>query len=98
MDLTDPSGERLIEAFKRIQLLGDRPGFGQRPFARFIKTVQRLFNDPRVNAVAGPLLARILGADPRVIRTLYTADEKRRADAMTIDQLADEALAAKYEA
>jgi hypothetical protein len=33
-----------------------------------------------------------------VIRTLYTADEKRRADAMTIDQLADEALAAKYEA
>lgn len=98
MDLTDPSGARLIEAFKRIQLLGDRPGFATRPFARFIKSLQALFNDPRVNAVAGPVLARMIGLDPRVIRTLYTDDEKRRADAMSIDEMAAEALAAKYEA
>lgn len=98
MDLTDPSGERLTEAFKRIQLLGDRPGFASRPFARFIKTLQRLFNDPRVNRVAGPVLARMIGLDPRVIRTLYSDEEKRRADAMTIDEMAEEAVQAKYEA
>lgn len=98
MDLTDPTGRRLIEAFKRIQLLGDRPGFGNRPFTRFIKLLQTLFNEPRVNAIAGPLLARMIGLDPRVIRTLYTEEEKRRADAMSIAELAEEALAVKYSA
>jgi hypothetical protein len=96
MDLTDPGGKRLLEAFKRIQLLGHRPGFAQRPFARFIRTVQILFNDPVVGALAGPVFVRLLGLDPRVIRTLYTADEQRRANAMSVDELAQEALAAKY--
>lgn len=98
MDLTDPSGRRLIEAFKRIQLLGDRPGFSDRPFARFMKLLQNLFNDPLVNAIAGPVLARMLGVDPRVIRTLYTEEEKRRADAMSIAEMAEEALMAKFQA
>lgn len=97
MDLTDPSGTRLIEAFKRIQLLGDRPGISARPFARFIKAIQRLFNDPFVNAIAGPVLARVIGLDPRVIRTLYTEDEKRRADRMSVAEMAEEAVGAKYE-
>lgn len=97
MDMTDPSGRRLVEAFKRIQLLGDRPGVAERPFARFIKTLQALFNDPLVGALAGPLLARAIGLDPRVIRTLYTEEEKRRADAMSIGELADEALGAKLQ-
>ncbi len=98
MDLTDPTGRRLIEAFKRIQLLGDRPKVSERPFARFIKMMQLLFNDPVVGAVAGPIIARMIGLDPRVIRILYTEDEKRRADRMSIDELAQEAIEAKYEA
>jgi hypothetical protein len=97
MDLTDPSGKRLLEAFKRIQLLGARPGFSDRPFSRFIRLIQDLFNDPIVNAIAGPLLARLIGLDPRVIRTLYTEAEVARANAMSVDELAEEALAAKYE-
>jgi hypothetical protein len=96
MDLTDPSGRRLLEAFKRIQLLGDRPKVSERPFARFIKTLQILFNDPRIGPVAGPLIARMIGLDPRVIRTLYTDEEKRRADRMSIEELAQEALESKY--
>jgi hypothetical protein len=96
MDMTDPGGTRLLEAFKRIQLLGHRPGFSQRPFARFIRTLQDLFNDPTVNAIAGPVLVRMIGLDPRVIRTLYTKEEQRRANAMSIDELAREALSAKY--
>ncbi len=97
MDLTDPSGTRLIEAFKRIQLLGHRPGVSERPFSRFIRVLQDLFNDPIVGGIAGPLLARMIGLDPRVIRTLYTEDEKRRADRMSIDELAREAVESKYE-
>lgn len=97
MDLTDPSGRRLIEAFKRIQLLGDRPKVSERPFARFIKTLQVLFNDPLVGPIAGPLIARMIGLDPRVIRTLYSEEEKRRADRMSIDELAREAIDAKYQ-
>lgn len=98
MDMTDPSGRRLIEAFKRIQLLGDRPGVSERPFSRFIKTVQVLFNDPIVGAIAGPVLARIIGVDPRVIRTLYTEEEKRRSDRMSLDELVEDTLQAKYSA
>lgn len=97
MDMTDPKGERLLEAFKRIQLLGERPGIADRPFPRFIRGVQALFNHPVVGRLAGPTLARIIGLDPRVIRPLYTEEEKRRADAMTVDELAAETLAAKYQ-
>jgi hypothetical protein len=97
MDLTDPSGRRLIEAFKRIQLLGTRPGVKERPFATFIRTLQNLFNDPLVNAIAGPLLARMIGVDPRVIRVLYTQDEAARAHAMSIDEMAEEAIQFKFQ-
>jgi hypothetical protein len=96
MDMTDPGGKRLLEAFKRIQLLGHRPGFSERPFARFIRTLQNLFNEPIVGTLAGPVLVRMIGLDPRVIRTLYSEEEQRRANAMTIDELAQEALGAKY--
>ncbi len=63
-----------------------------------MKLLQNLFNDPLVNAIAGPVLARMLGVDPRVIRTLYTEEEKRRADAMSIPEMAEEALMAKFQA
>jgi hypothetical protein len=96
MDLTDPSGRRLLEAFKRIQLLGNRPGVSERPFSKFIKTLQLLFNDPIVGAIFGPLLARMIGLDPRVIKTLYTEDEARRYHSLSIEEMAEEALAAKY--
>lgn len=96
MELTDPSGRRLNEAFKRIQLLGDRPGFAKRPFARFIKTLQVLFNDPVVGKLLGPLLARIIGVPPRVIRRLYTDEEKERSDRMSLDELVEDTLQAKY--
>ncbi len=96
MDLTDPTGRRLTEAFKRIQLLGDRPGVQERPFARFMKIVQMLFNDPIVGPVLGPLLARIIGVEPRVIRRLYTDDEKRRSDRMSLEELVEDTLQAKY--
>ncbi|MEC7526031.1 MAG: hypothetical protein VYE22_39485 [Myxococcota bacterium] len=97
MDLTDPGGRRLFEAFKRIQLLGERPGVGDRPFAKFIRTLQAAFNDPIVGAIFGPLLQRVIGLDPRVINRLYTEEDVRRYSAMSFDEMAQEALAVKYQ-
>lgn len=95
MDMIDPSGRRLLEAFKRIQLLGARPGVGDRPFAKFIRTLQDGFNDPILGPILGPLLQRVIGLDPRVINQLYDEEEERRFMSMTIDEMAQEALSAK---
>ncbi|GAB5549530.1 MAG: hypothetical protein SangKO_092900 [Sandaracinaceae bacterium] len=97
MDLTDPSGKRLFEAFKRIQLLGERPGVGDRPFAKFIRTIQGAFNDPILGAIFGPLLQRVIGLDPRVINRLYTEEDVRRYHAMSFDEMAQEAIGVKYQ-
>lgn len=96
MDLTDPSGVRLRQAFKRIQLLSTKPGVKDRPFTKFIAALQDAFNDPILGPLFGPLLQRAIGLDPRVIAKLYTDEEERRARTMTFDQLAEEALGVKY--
>jgi hypothetical protein len=98
MELVDPAGRRIDEAFKRIQLIGTRPGVAERPFQRFLRGAQDAFNDPRVGPIFGPLLARIIGVEPRFIRTLYTDEELARSQAMSFDELAEDALAAKYQA
>lgn len=96
MDLTDPSGRRLLEAFKRIQLLSAKPGVADRPFTKFIRTLQSLFNDPVFGAIFGPLLARVMGLDPRVIVELYDEEDARRVATMSFQEMAAEALGAKY--
>lgn len=95
MELTDPSGRRLLEAFKRMQLLGRKPGVTDRPFAKFVAMVQTLFNDPVVGRVFGPLLARLIGLPPEVVTTLYTPEEEARYASMSFTELAEDALEAK---
>ena len=95
MELTDPTGHRLREAFKRMQLLGRKPGVTDRPFAKFISIVQVLFNDPRVGPILAPLLTRLIGLPASVVRRLYTEEEETRYKAMTFQELADDALGAK---
>ena len=97
MDLTDPSGKRLLEAFRRIQLLSCKPGVANRPFTKFIRTLQNMFNDPVIGAIFGPLLARMIGLDPRVIVQLYDEEDERRVAKMSFQELAEDALGAKYE-
>lgn len=96
MDLVDPQGRRLLEAFKRIQLLGEKTEANRRPFARFMYGLQRTFNTPVVGTALSPVISRVMGVDPKVIRTLYTLDEARRAQRMSFDELAQDALQAKY--
>jgi len=95
MDMVDPEGRRMREAFKRIQLVGTNERVAQRPFSRFLDAVQRGFNHPTIGPLAGPLLARLVGMDPRYLKVLYTEEEEARARRMSLEELANETLAVK---
>jgi hypothetical protein len=97
MDHTDPSGRRLREAIKRIQLLARKPTVAARPFTRFMIVVQDAFNQPLLAKVLGPVLLRVAGGDARTVRRLFSDDELARSHRMSFDEMAEEALAAKYD-
>jgi hypothetical protein len=96
MDRTDPSGRRIQEAFKRIQLIMRKPTVARLPFSRFMIGVQDLYNHPVAGRLLGPLLLRALGAEDRAARFLFTREDLERSQRMSFDELAEEALAAKY--
>lgn len=97
MERTDPSGRRVREAFKRIQLLSAKPLVAARPFSRFFLTVQKVHNHPVAGPVFGRAMARLLGIERGVIRFLYDEDEFRWASTASFDELAEAALAQKHE-
>ena len=96
MDMTDPSNKRMYEAFKRIQLLSRKHEVARRPFTRFLRAIQVVNNTPVLGDMLGPLLSRMAGIDARVLVELYTEAEERRAQKMSMSELAEEALGAKY--
>ena len=95
MERVDQRGTRLREAIRRFQLLGSKPGVAERPFGKFLATVQSIY----VHPVGGPLLGRFLsrlgGVEPEFMGRLNTEAQIARAAAMSYDALAEEALAAK---
>lgn len=95
MDRIDPTGERLREAFKRMQLLGTRPGLEALPLVKFWSSMMHLYNQPWMGRRAKEAVARVVGAEPRFMEYLATEDELARARMMSLDQLAEEALSAK---
>ncbi len=97
MDFTDPSGKRMLEAFKRIQLMARRDDVAARPFTKFLRVMQVLFNAPVIGRVFGSIIVRIVGVDPRVIVELNTRTEHERANRMTLQELAEEIVAVKYQ-
>lgn len=96
MDRIDPTGERLREAFKRMQLLGARPGLDQLPLVKFWSSMMDLYHQPWMGRRARDVVARVVGAEPRFMERLATEDELARARVMSLDDLAEEALAAKH--
>jgi hypothetical protein len=96
MDRTDPSGRRIQEAFKRIQLIMRKPTVARQPFSRFMIGAQELYNHPIAGKLLAPLLLRALGAEDRAARYLFTQEELERAQKMSFEELAEDALAAKY--
>jgi rubrerythrin len=97
MRVVDPSGKRLKEAFKRLQILSVKPGIQEHPFTRFMTLLQDVYNDrPILRVVFGRAIERIVGVSPELIHRLYTEEELARARAMSFDELAEDALRAKY--
>jgi hypothetical protein len=96
MDRTDPSGRRVQEAFKRIQLVLRKPTVARAPFSKMMIKMQELYNRPIIGKVLGPILLRALGAEDRAARILFTPDELARTQQMSFDELAEEAIGVKY--
>jgi hypothetical protein len=96
MDKTDPSGRRIHEAFKRIQLVLRKPTVARAPFSRFMIAAQAAYNHPILGALFGRVLLRILGAEPRAARILFTQEELAKTQRMSFEELAEEAIQQKY--
>lgn len=96
MSRTDPSGRRIREAFKRVQLLSAKPEIAARPFHRFLMGLQRVHNHPVTGPVLGRIVVRLTGVDTDYLRILYSEKEFARASRMHVDELAEESLAAKH--
>jgi len=94
MDKTDPQGRRLREAFKRMQLLSRKPTVARLPFIRFMHRLQDLLHHP-VGQALKPVILRVMGGDERAVMVLYTEQELAKAQGMSFEELAEEALAAK---
>jgi len=90
----DPRGKRLREAFKRMQLIGQKERKARLPFARFLRSMQAAFNHPIAGKLVGGLAGRVVGVGSFLGR-LYTKEELERARTMTYAELAEEALAVK---
>jgi hypothetical protein len=72
-----------------------KPTVARTPFSRLMIRMQETYNHPVLGKLFGRALLRILGADPRAARILFTQDELARTQAMSFDELAEEALAVK---
>ena len=96
MSRVDPERRRMREAFKRMQLIGAKPGVAARPFSRFLRAMKLLYASPLTHATLGRIAERLVGVPGEYLRDLYTKEEWERAAGASMDQLADEALAAKY--
>lgn len=95
MDLTDPTGKRMRQAFKWIQVVAQKPRLARMPFTRFMRRLQLAFNHPIAGRLFGPAIARIIGVDPRVLVQLYTEAEERHVKYTSLERLAQEALQEK---
>ena len=73
-----------------------KPTVARTPFSRFMTAMQNLYNRPIIGKLFGPVLLRALGAEDRAARFLYTPEELARSQRMTFDEMAEDALAAKY--
>ncbi|MBX3155893.1 MAG: diiron oxygenase [Deltaproteobacteria bacterium] len=96
MDRTDPSGRRVQEAFKRIQLVLRKPTVARTPFSKMMIGLQNLYNHPIYGRILGPALLRALGAEDRAARILFTHEDLERTGRMSFEELAEDALAVKY--
>jgi len=97
MELVDPTGRRIMEAFKRVQMISAKPGVTDRPFGAFMQGLQNAYRNPVGRALLGGLITRIAGMEPRFMEQIPTEAEMENARGLSFEELADEALAVKGE-
>jgi hypothetical protein len=95
MQRVDPTGRRLREAIKRMQMLGSKPGLDALPLMRFWSTMMDLYNHPRTGKRAKAAIAAIVGSEPELMERLVDDADVRRAQSMSFEELAEDALSAK---
>jgi hypothetical protein len=99
MQVVDPSGKRIKEAFKRIQLLGLKPTARRSYFVKVMNALHVSYNDyPTVRLLFGRAIERVMGVDGRMLMRLYSKADQRRTERMSFDELAQDALNAKFAA
>jgi hypothetical protein len=76
--------------------VSNKPAVARLPLTRFLLAMQAAYNHPVLGRVAGPLILRLMSADDRFARILYTDAELARAQTMSFDELAEDVIAAKY--
>jgi hypothetical protein len=91
----DTAGTRMREAFRRMEVLTAKQAAAGSPFARFVKSTKDIYNHPVAGRVFGGLASRVLGLEPEFMVLLASDADVARARAMTFEELAREALAAK---
>jgi hypothetical protein len=95
MRLVDPSGRRIREAFKRMQLIASQPGVGQTPFGRLQLFLLQVSQHPIAGPLARRAAARVAGIEPEFMQKLYSDEEMAAARHLDFDGLAADALGAK---
>jgi hypothetical protein len=95
MERVDPTGRRLREAFRRVQMISAKPGVLDRPFGAFMQQLQLWYRKPLPRKLVGGLLSRVAGVEPRFMEAIATDDDMARASRMSFDELAQDALAVK---
>ena len=58
--------------------------------------MQAIYQHPLTGPTLGKLATRVIGVQPRIMENLYTEAERRRAQVMSFDAMAEEALAVKH--
>ena len=98
MELVDPERRRLLEAFRRVQMISAKPGVSDRPFGAFMLALQNVYRNRVGKALVGGVVTRIAGMEPRFMEAIATEADMARASRMTFDELAEDALAVKESA
>jgi hypothetical protein len=87
---------RLREAFRRFQLLESKPDVMRLPFNRFLQRAGKIYAHPVGRFFLGPLAERIVGVGPDLIAQMNDSEALAKARAMSFEELAEDALSAKY--
>ena len=95
LERVDPSGRRMREAFKRVQLLAGRPGVRERPFWKTYFLGREVFNDALLGPLLGKHVQRIAGLPDALMTHLYDPGELREAGLRSAEEMANDCLDVK---